>query len=99
MSLHNRLCADNERQRIIDADECKLAATQMKIDFKDKRSRKSLPKGCYFLIRNGLIYSNIHISGSKSDSAQQVCKGIGKKFDLMINSVSICFIVLAKYFS
>ena len=89
MSLKNRLCTDDERQRINDADECESAATQMKIEFRDKRNRIGFPKGCYVLIDNTVIYFNTHFSGSKSDIAQQVCKGIGKKFELMLNSVYI----------
>ena len=100
MSFENRLCADDERQRINEAKECELAATQMKIKFVEKRSRKGLPKGCYFLIENDLIYFNTHLSGSKSTIAQQVCKGIGKEFEHRLNSVSMitfdCFIIWAE---
>ena len=76
MSGKNQLCSHDQKQAIDSIEDCKAAANSFHgKSFKDSRNKHMYPKGCYFLIDNGLIYFNTHSTGSKSDHAKPICKG------------------------
>lgn len=74
MSGKGRLCYQKSLMSIDNKEECKVGSEKLEKDFKDSRSNKGYPKGCYFLHETQKSYFNTHKTGSKSERAEQICK-------------------------
>ena len=79
----NQVCTSNE---IIDnVDECKLAISQLNVQFIGSQSSGSHPKGCWTFIPSvgsTNAFWNTHSSGSAYVNANAICK-TGEWFDVI----------------
>ena len=82
MSGTMRLCYQKGLMSVETVEVCKLATKKLEKDFKDSRSNKGYPKGCYFLHDTQKSYFNTHKTGSESRNAEQICKLQGNNYIL-----------------
>ena len=77
-SGYNEYCSDTDELLTIDkADECKLAADDLKLPYFGPKASNSFPTGCCYNRIKKLVYYNTNNHGARAEDGQVICKKTG----------------------
>ena len=88
LSAHGKLCSENGDFAVDDLTTCKEASEELRKSFKETEDLADWPKGCY-LFKNGGVFFNHHVHGSKNPNARQICEPKGNSLRCLLTSIRL----------